>query len=166
MNKACRRQSSAEWAARAVTDILDENKVWSTGWRQLRAHNDGAFRDAVEEAAALHAHNELFAKHIEPEPAPEDPVEWAMAAASSGVCTSHDQPGAVHRSAPRVRRRTTMSLVKNSQPSYHIVSLCFHTCPLSRVWCLPVVSRVRCLRSVGPAQDSQLFFFLKCFYVF
>ena len=39
----------------------------------------GAFRDAFEEAAALHAHDELFAKHIEPEPAPEDPVEWAMA---------------------------------------------------------------------------------------
>ena len=32
------------------------------------------------------------------------------------------------------------------------------TCPLSRVWCLPVVSRVRCLRSVCPAQDSQIFF--------
>ena len=40
----------------------------------MRAHSDdGAFRDA------LHAHGELFAKHIEPEPAPEDPVERAMA---------------------------------------------------------------------------------------
>ena len=43
------------------------------------ASRDGAFRDAVTEAAALHAHDELFAKHIEPEPAPEDPVDWAMA---------------------------------------------------------------------------------------
>ena len=31
-----------------------------------------------EEAATLHAHDELFSKHIEPEPAPEDPVDWAM----------------------------------------------------------------------------------------
>ena len=82
MNKAWRRQSSAEWAARAVTDLLDANQVWTTGWRQLRADSDGAFRDAVEEAAALHAHDELFSKHIVPEPAPEDPVDWAMAEAT------------------------------------------------------------------------------------
>ena len=37
MNKSWRRQSSAEWAARAATELCDENKVWSTGWRQLRA---------------------------------------------------------------------------------------------------------------------------------
>ena len=79
MNKAWRRQSSAVFSSRADTDLLGENKVWSTGWRRLRAHSDGAFRDAGTEAAALHAHNELFAKHIEPEPAPEDPVDWAMA---------------------------------------------------------------------------------------
>ena len=84
MNKAWRRQSSAEWASRAFTDLLAENKVWSTGWRQLRAHSDGDFRDAVTEAAALHAHDELFAKHIVPEPAPEDPVDWAMAEPSDG----------------------------------------------------------------------------------
>ena len=53
-----------------------------------------------------------------------------------------------------------MSLVKNAQPSSHS-ALCCHTCPLSRVWCLPVVSRVRCLRSVCPAQDSQIIF---CFF--
>ena len=79
MNKAWRRQSSADWAARAVTDLCDANQVRSTGWRRLRAHNDGAFRDAVEEAAALHAHDELFAKHITPEPAVEGPPMWAMA---------------------------------------------------------------------------------------
>ena len=28
------------------------------------------------------AHDELFSRHIEPEPAPEDPVDWAMAEAS------------------------------------------------------------------------------------
>ena len=57
---------------------------------------------------------------------------WAdWHAANSGIRTSHVQPGAVHRSAPPVRRWTTMSLVKNSQPSwYHIV--------------LSVVTRARC----------------------
>ena len=79
MNKAWRRQSSAEWASRAVADILAEGKVWSTGWRQLRAHNDGAFRDAVEEAAALHSRDDLFARHIAPDPAEEGPPMWAMA---------------------------------------------------------------------------------------
>ena len=47
----------------------------------LRAGSNAEFRDAVTEAAALHAHDELFSKHIEPEPAPEDPVD-AMAEAS------------------------------------------------------------------------------------
>ena len=84
MNKAWRRQSSAECAARAVTDLLDANQAWTTGWRRLRAHSDGDFREAVEEAAALHAEGELFSKHIEPEPAPEDPVDWAMAEPSDG----------------------------------------------------------------------------------
>ena len=84
MNKAWRRQSSAEWASRAVADILAENKVWSTGWRRLRADGDAHFREAVEEAAALHAEGELFARHITPERAPEDPVDWAMAEATDG----------------------------------------------------------------------------------
>ena len=78
MNKAWRRQ----WAARAVTDLCDENKAWTTGWHRLRVVSNAEFRDAVTEAAALHAHDELFSKHIEPEPAPEDPVDWAMAEAS------------------------------------------------------------------------------------
>ena len=82
MNTAWRRQSSADWAARAVKDLCAQNKVWNTGWRQLRAQSDAEFHEAVEEAAPLHAHDELFSKHIEPEPAPEDPVEWAMAEAS------------------------------------------------------------------------------------
>ena len=56
-----------------------KNKVWSTGWRRLRAHSDGAFRDAVEEAAALHARDDLFSRHITPEPAEEGPPVWAMA---------------------------------------------------------------------------------------
>ena len=49
--------------------------MWTTGWRRLRAHSDGEFRDAVTEAAALHSRDDLFSKHIEPEPAHDDPVE-------------------------------------------------------------------------------------------
>ena len=69
MNKAWRRQSSADWAARGVKDLCDENKVWSTGWRQLRAQSDASFREAVEEANELHATGALFARQIEPESA-------------------------------------------------------------------------------------------------
>ena len=82
MNKGWRRQSLAEWAARAATDLCEENQAWTTGWHRLRAGSNAEFRDAaVTEAAALHAHDELFSKHIELEPAPEDPVDWAMAEA-------------------------------------------------------------------------------------
>ena len=129
MNKAWRRQSSAEWASRAVMDLCEKNQA-STGWRRLRADSDDGFRDAVTEAAALHARDDLFSEHIEPENAPEDIVEWAMAEATDGEddapmpdappelelieCRQlrHLHPGALHRSAPRVRRWTTMSLVK------------------------------------------------------
>ena len=169
MNKAWRRQSSAEWASRAVADLCEKNLAWTTGWSRLRAHSNDEFEAAVAHATELHAEGELFSRHIEPEPAPEDPVDWAMAEATYGEDDAPmpdappepeliDMPPALHRSAPRVRRRTTMSLVKNAQPSSHS-ALCCHTCPLSRVWCLPVVSRVRCLRSVCPAQDSQIIFF-------
>ena len=44
---------------------------------KLRALDDVEFRDAVTEAAARHAHGEVFSKHIELEPALEDPVERA-----------------------------------------------------------------------------------------
>ena len=40
VNKAWRRQSSADWAARAVKDLCAENRAWTTGWRRLRAHSD------------------------------------------------------------------------------------------------------------------------------
>ena len=43
----------------------------------LRAHTDAEFREAVEEANELHATGALFARQIEPEPAPEDPVAEA-----------------------------------------------------------------------------------------
>ena len=75
MNKAWRRQSSADWEARAVKVLCAENKVWNTGCCQLRAQSDAEFREAVEEAAALHSRDDLFPRHTEPEPAPERPCE-------------------------------------------------------------------------------------------
>ena len=48
----------------------------------MRACSDTHFKEAVAEAAALHSRDELFAKHIELEPAPEDPLDWAMEEAS------------------------------------------------------------------------------------
>ena len=170
MNKAWRRQSSAEWAARAVTDLCDENKAWTTGWHRLRAGSNAEFREAVAEAVALHAHDELFSKHIEPEPAPEDPVGWAMAEASDeddapmpdapsepelidmppAPASAHPMSNLerVHRSAPRVRRWTTLSLNKNAQPSsYHIVLSVVSRvrCPVCRVSLLSHVSVVLCI---------------------
>ena len=65
-----------------ATDLCEKNQAWTTGWHRLRPGSNAEFRDAVTEAAALHAHDELFSKHIEPEPAPEDTVDWAMAEAS------------------------------------------------------------------------------------
>ena len=82
MNKAWRRQYSAEWAARALTDLCDINQVWTSRWRRLRAHTDAEFREAVEGANELHATGDLFARQIEPKPTPTDSVEWAMAQAS------------------------------------------------------------------------------------
>ena len=54
---------------------MRKNQVWSTGWRQLRARSDDDFREAVAKANELHATGDLFAKQMEPEAAPEDPVE-------------------------------------------------------------------------------------------
>ena len=60
----------------------DRNQVWRTGWRRLRAHTDAELSEAVQEANELHATGALFARQIEPESAPADPVDWAMAEAS------------------------------------------------------------------------------------
>ena len=50
MNKAWRRGSSAECASPAVTDLCDENKVWTTGWCPLRARSEDDFREACGQA--------------------------------------------------------------------------------------------------------------------
>ena len=118
MNKAWRRQSSAEWASRAVTDLCDENKAWTTGWHRLRAGSNAEFRDAVAEAAALHAHDELFSKHIEPEPAPEDPVDWAMAEASD------DEDDAPMPDAPPVPELIDMPPAPASAPRMSNLERC------------------------------------------
>ena len=44
----------------------------------MRAQSDAEFLEAVEEANDLHASGDLFARQIEPEPAPADPFDWAM----------------------------------------------------------------------------------------
>ena len=46
------------------------------------SQSDAEFHEAVEEANELHATGALFARQMEPEPAPEDPVDLAMAEAS------------------------------------------------------------------------------------
>ena len=48
----------------------------------MRAQSDAEFREAVEEANELHVTADVFARQIEPEPAPEDQVDWTMAEAS------------------------------------------------------------------------------------
>ena len=48
----------------------------------MRAQSDAEFHEAVEEANGLHVAGALFARQIEPEPAPADPVDSVMAEAS------------------------------------------------------------------------------------
>ena len=71
------------------------------------AGSNAEFREAVAGAAALHARDELFSKHIEPEPAPEDPVDWAMAEATDDEDDAPPEPELIDMppapaSAPRM----------------------------------------------------------------
>ena len=86
---ARRTCSPATWpssaASRAASRLKQAPRLpapsstaWITGWHRLRAVSNAEFRDAVTEAAALHSRDELFSRHIEPEPASEDPEDWAM----------------------------------------------------------------------------------------
>ena len=182
MNKAWRRQSSAEWASRAATDLCEKNQVWTTGWHRLRAGTNAEFRDAVTEAAALHAHDELFSKHIEPEPAPEDPVDWAMAEAQASDDEDDapmpnappeleliDMPPAP-ASAPRMsnlERCIALRLVYGAGPgsvetkmhNHHQItsSLCCLSCAVCRVSCLSVVVSVG-VQPRHPDTDKPFFF--------
>ena len=130
---------------------------WATGWSRLRARGDVDFRDAMTEAEAPHARDELFSKHVEPEPAPADRVEWAMSEASDdeedapmpdaplepelidmppalGSAPSDVRLGAVHRTAPGVWCWTRVGASNKLSPASRLsVSLCCLTCRLSRV---------------------------------
>ena len=129
----------------------------------------------TEEANELHASGALFARQIEPEPAPEDPVDWAMAEASD------DEDDAPTPDAPpepelidmlqRLHARcrtwsaashcawcTALDRVDVSQKnatciiSHH--ALCCLTCPLSRVFVLCVLPRI-------PESDKKVSFFFE-----
>ena len=109
-------------------------------------------REAVTEGAALDAREELFAKHITPEPAEEGPPVWTMSEESdddeegrrtgadcNATCsgTSDVQRGAMHRTAPGVRRWNLFNDSEKLPPAPHLIVF------------LSVVSRVGCLVS-GP----------------
>ena len=155
MSKAWRRQSSAEWASRAVTDLCEKNQAWTTGWHSLRAGSNAEFRcrdggrgTPFSRRALLQPHR-AGARSRRPcglghgrgtSVRLRGRRAHARRAASSGVCTSDVELGTVHRSAPRVRRWTGLSRNKNAQPSsYHIVPLLSQLC---RVSCLSVVVSV------------------------
>ena len=119
----------------------------------MRARGGFDFRDAVTEAAALHAHDELFSEHIELEPAPEDPVGWAMAEASNDeddapmpdaplepelidMPPAPAQIGAVHRTALGIWRWTALTPPKKMPPASHLsvsLSLLSHVSVVSCV---------------------------------
>ena len=85
-------------------------------------------------------------------------------ATRSGIRTPNVELGALHRSAPRVRRWTTLSLNKNTQPSsYHIVLSVVSRarCPMCGVPLFSHVSVVPCVLPRLPDSDKKvsLFFF-------
>ena len=116
MNKAWRRQSSGEWAARAATDLSEKNQAWTTGWHRLRAGSNAEFRDAVTEAAALHSRDELLSRHIEPEPVPEDPVDWAMAMAQASDDEDDAQLRRLHLRMSNLERCIALRFVYGAGP--------------------------------------------------
>ena len=116
-------------------------------------HDLSAFRDAVTEAAALHSHHDLFSRHIEPEPTPEDP---AMTEASDDDTPMPDrppEPEIIHmppapasaRSLSNLERCIALRLVYGAESikkkmSHMSVVMCVlpgfpDTCPLSCASC-------------------------------
>ena len=158
MNKAWRRQSSTEWALRAIMDLWDENWAWSTRWRQLRARSDNDFREANE----LHATGDLFAKRIEP--APADPVEWPMAEASEDA----DDPPMPDAPASPELELIDMPPAPASAPPMSNLEWCIalrpvygavprwvtQKLPLASHLSVSVVSRVGCLVCLAHARVS------------
>ena len=163
-------------AARAVKDLCAENKVWSTGWRQLRAQSDAEFHEAVEEPTSCTP----FARQIEPERVPEDPVEWTMAEASddeddapmperaawagahwhatgSSVCTPDVELGALHRIALGVRRLTALMSPNKNCHLHHFTSCSL----LSHVSVVPCVFVLCVLPRIPEWQEGLLLFYFR-----
>ena len=151
-------------AARAVKDLCAENKVWSTGWRQLRAQSDAEFHEAVEEPTSCTP----FARSSQ-SPFPKTPWTGPWQRRQTTKTTRPCQTRRLSRSSLTCHRlqrlharcrtwsaashcawctaldRVDVSQQKLPFASYHIV--------------LSVVSRVRCpvcLCSVCPAQDPRV----------
>ena len=153
LNKAWRGQSSAYWASRAATDLCEKNHAWTTGWSRLRAHSNDEFEAAVVHATEPHAEGELFSTCVEPGPALEDPVDWAMAEASDDEDVAPSQTRRPNRRSSachqqrrlhvRCRTWSAASLCASSTALDHAESL--KTCPTIIIsHRLSVVSRVRC----------------------
>ena len=85
--------------AATLDDVMSpskEGQAWILLWDMARILASEATLAAVKAAFphvvlcfpprstshACHSPDDLFSRHIEPEPAPEDPVDWAMAEAS------------------------------------------------------------------------------------
>ena len=126
---------------------LRQNQARKTRQRRLRAPSDDDFSDAVTEAAAPHARDECFAKHITPEAADEGPPVWATAEESEvdteliDAASFDVQLGALHRTASGIRRWTALALPRECH--LHHISASF-----------PVVSRVNCLVCCAHACES------------
>ena len=158
MNKAWRRQYSADWAARALTDLCDISLVWSTGWRQLRAQSDAEFREAVERGQRTARHWRVV-RETDRARAPEDPMNWATAEASDDEDDApmpdaplepelNDMPPAA-ASAPKMsslERCIALRLVYGAGPRQRLQKIALHHISAS----LSVVSRVGCLVCPGP----------------
>ena len=124
----------------------------------------------MTEAAALHACDELFSKHTEPEPAPDDPVEWAMAEALDDKDDAPmpdallepeliDMPPAPASALPMstLERCIALCLVYGAGPRQRleIISTCITSHRLS-LCCLPCrLSRVSWPAPVFPCPDHQ-----------
>ena len=127
-------------------------------------------------AASIHSRDELFSKHIELEPAPEDPVDWVTVEASDDEDDAPmpdliDMPPAPTSARPmsNLERCIALRLVATRRshrpkklPLHHVTSsLCCLTCPLSSVSCLSAVVFVGVLPRLPDSDKkvSVVFFF-------
>ena len=159
MNKAWRRQSSADWAARAVKDFCAQNKVWNTEWRQLRAEFHETVTPTMSSSPSTSSRS----------PLQKTPWNGPWQSRQTTRTTCPCQTRRLSRSSLTCYRLQHPYL---RCPTWSAVSLCAWCTALDRVdvstkknrhlhhitSCLSVVSRVRCLVclcSVCPAQDPR-----------